>query len=26
VRLIMNTSHIMDDHEWKPRPVTKDED
>ncbi len=26
VRLIMNTSHITDDHEWKPRPVTKDED
>jgi hypothetical protein len=26
VRLIMNTSHITDDHEWKPRPVSKDED
>ncbi|WP_305826098.1 DISARM system helicase DrmA [Pseudomonas aeruginosa] len=26
VRLIMNTSHISDDHDWKPRPVTKDED
>nr|WP_067297132.1 DISARM system helicase DrmA [Marinobacterium profundum] len=26
VRLIMNTSHIMDDHDWKPRPATKDED
>lgn len=26
VRLIMNTSHIADDYEWKPRPVTKDED
>lgn len=26
VRLIMNTSHIKDDHDWKPRPVTKDED
>lgn len=26
VRLIMNTSHITDDHDWKPRPVTKDED
>ena len=26
VRLIMNTSHINDDHDWKPRPVSKDED
>lgn len=26
VRLIMNTSHIADDHDWKPRPATKDED
>lgn len=26
VRLIMNTSHIADDNEWKPRPVAKDED
>jgi hypothetical protein len=26
VRLIMNTSHIADDHDWKPRPVTKEED
>ena len=27
VRLIMNTSHIItDDHDWKPRPATKDED
>ncbi|MFS0754465.1 DISARM system helicase DrmA [Noviherbaspirillum sp. 1P10PC] len=26
VRLIMNTSHITDDHNWKPRPATKDED
>ena len=26
VRLIMNTSHITDDHDWKPRPVTKEED
>ncbi|ENG1328548.1 hypothetical protein ABS649_005587 [Pseudomonas aeruginosa] len=26
VRLIMNTSHITDDRDWKPRPVTKDED
>ena len=26
VRLIMNTSHITDDHDWKPRPETKDED
>jgi hypothetical protein len=26
VRLIMNTSHIADDHDWKPRPQTKDED
>jgi len=26
VRLIMNTSHITDDHEWKPRPAPKDED
>ena len=26
VRLIMNTSHITDDHAWKPRPATKDED
>ena len=25
VRLIMNTSHITDDHDWKPRPATKDE-
>ncbi|MCD9731024.1 helicase, partial [Klebsiella pneumoniae] len=26
VRLIMNTNHIADDHNWKPRPATKDED
>ncbi|MBV8500244.1 MAG: helicase [Paucibacter sp.] len=26
VRLIMNTGHILDDHGWKPRPATKDED
>jgi len=26
VRLIMNTSHITDDHDWKPRPATKNED
>ena len=26
VRLIMNTSHITDDHGWMPRPATKDED
>jgi hypothetical protein len=26
VRLIMNTSHITDDHDWKPRPPNKDED
>ena len=26
VRLIMNTSHVTDDHDWKPRPVTKEED
>jgi ribosomal protein L24E len=26
VRLIMNTSHITDDHDWKPRSATKDED
>lgn len=26
VRLIMDTSHIADDQEWKPRPVSKDED
>ncbi|MET3497097.1 DISARM system helicase DrmA [Variovorax boronicumulans] len=26
VRLIMNTSHITDDHDWKPRPAAKDED
>jgi hypothetical protein len=26
VRLIMNTSHITDDHDWKPRPATKDEE
>jgi hypothetical protein len=26
VRLIMNTSHITDDHDWKPRPATKEED
>ncbi len=26
VRLIMNTSHITDDHDWKPRPVIKDEE
>lgn len=26
VRLIMNTSHISDDREWKPRQATKDED
>ena len=25
VRLIMNTSHITDDHDWKPRPAAKDE-
>jgi hypothetical protein len=25
VRLIMNTSHITDDHDWKPRSATKDE-
>src|SRR5690606_35191634 len=24
VRLIMNTSHITDDYDWKPRPTTKD--
>ncbi|MCK0154901.1 DISARM system helicase DrmA [Alcanivorax sp. S6407] len=26
VRLIMNTSHIADGHDWKPRPVEPDED
>jgi hypothetical protein len=26
VRLIMDTSQISDDHDWKPRPATKDED
>lgn len=26
VRLIMNTSHMTDDQEWKPRPVAPDED
>lgn len=26
VRLIMNTSHITDDHDWKPRPARQDED
>lgn len=26
VRLIMNTSHITDDHDWKPRPAAKNED
>jgi len=26
VRLIMNTSHITDDHDWKPRPAKKGED
>ena len=26
VRLIMNTGHITDDHDWKSRPATKDED
>lgn len=26
VRLIMNTSHITDDHDWKPRPAEKVED
>ena len=26
VRLIMNTSHITDDHDWKPRPAAMDED
>ncbi|MGP2427152.1 DISARM system helicase DrmA [Yersinia bercovieri] len=26
VRLIMNTNHITDDKDWKPRPATKDED
>ena len=26
VRLIMNTSHINDEHDWKPRPAKKDED
>ncbi|NHZ91045.1 helicase [Massilia sp. CCM 8733] len=26
VRLIMNTSHIVDEHDWKPRPTTTDED
>lgn len=26
VHLIMNTNHITDDHNWKPRPITKDED
>ncbi|MTI79076.1 MAG: helicase [Marinobacter sp.] len=26
VRLIMNTSYITDDNDWKPRPATQDED
>ncbi|MDT3754059.1 DISARM system helicase DrmA [Citrobacter freundii complex sp. 2023EL-00966] len=26
VRLIMDTKFIKDDHDWKPRPATKDED
>ncbi|MCB0232432.1 MAG: helicase, partial [Anaerolineae bacterium] len=26
VRLIMNTGHLTDDHDWKPRPAPKDED
>lgn len=26
VRLIMNTGHITDDRDWRPRPATKDED
>jgi hypothetical protein len=26
VRLIMNTNHITDDHDWKPCTVSKDED
>lgn len=26
VRLIMNTSRITDEHDWRPRPATKDED
>jgi hypothetical protein len=26
VRLIMNTSHMTDEHNWKPRPAKKDED
>ena len=26
VRLIMNTGHISDDHEWRPRPLPNDED
>jgi hypothetical protein len=26
VRLIMNTNHITDDQDWRPRPATKDED
>lgn len=26
VRLIMSTGHISDDHDWKPRPMPKDED
>lgn len=26
VRLIMNTSHITDDHDWKPRPAAENED
>lgn len=26
VRLIMNTSHITDEHDWKPRVMTRDED
>jgi hypothetical protein len=26
VRLIMNTGRITDDHDWKPRPTTKDEE
>ncbi|WP_233864651.1 DISARM system helicase DrmA [Paraburkholderia adhaesiva] len=26
VRLIMNTGHISDDHEWKVRPMSNDED
>lgn len=26
VRLMMNINHMADDNEWKPRPVSKDED